>query len=236
MPSYAGLIQVLYRGPEKMAMNQLPWDKQIARALVKALVKTPITANQITFLTLLLALWGAYLIASGDLASMNWGVGIFVLARFLDHCDGELARQKKSSSKLGYYLDYVSGTLSYGALFLSLGIGLRNAEWGVWELGNWAIYLSIAGILSAVIAAFINLDIDKLQGNDETGDAVGYPGYARFELEDGIYLMAPITWLGYLVPFFVAASVGSIFYLFWCIGSLWRLRRPLSPNEHPHKY
>ena len=47
---------------------------------------------------------------------------------------------------------------------------------------------------------------------------MGYPGIGGFELEDGIYLIAPITWLGWLTPFFVAASIGASIYLFWTLG------------------
>ena len=60
----------------------------------------------------------------------NWGAGVFVLARFLDHFDGELARLTGQSSRLGYYLDYVSGGLSYCALFAGMGIGLPGGDLG----------------------------------------------------------------------------------------------------------
>ena len=68
---------------------------------------------------------------------------------------------------------------------------------------------------------FLNLGIDRRQAGAE-GDSVGYPGFAGFELEDGIYLLAPITWLGYVTPLFVAAGVGAVVYTLW---SLWRLLR-----------
>ena len=208
-------------------MKLPPWDQRIARVLVKPLINSPITPNQITIFTLIVAILGAYLIATGEPQAINWGVGIFVIARFLDHFDGELARQTGSTSKRGYYLDYIAGALSYGALFLSMGIGLRHTEFNGWVLGDWALLLGIAGMLTAVLSMFINLNIDKVQGGDEYGDAVGYPGFAGFELEDGIYLIAPITWIGYLMPFFVAAGIGATVYLLWSFWSLWRLRRTL---------
>ena len=57
------------------------------------------------------------------------------------------------------------------------------------------------------------------------GDAHGYPAFAGIELEDGIYLLAPITWLGMLMPFFVAATVGATVYFLWSLWTLLRLRR-----------
>ena len=162
------------------------------------------------------------MLAVGEQTYSNWGVGLFVLARFMDHFDGELARQKGMTSRLGYYLDYISGALSYGALFACLGIGFYDTA-----LGPWAIVLGASGTASAVISMFTNLGMDKQLDltEDDGHDAVGYPGYAGFELEDGIYLIAPITWAGYLMPFFVAAGIGAAIYCLWTIWTLLRLRR-----------
>lgn len=199
-------------------MKSLPWDQQIARVAVKPLVRTAVTPNHVTLVTLLLALAGAGLLAVGEQTLANWGAGVFVLARFLDHFDGELARQKGMASRFGYYFDYVAGALSYGALFLCIGIGLRHGP-----LGGWALALGLAGIVSAVLSMFVNLQIDKHRDGD--GDAVGYPAFAGFELEDGIYLLAPITWLGFLTPFFTAAAVGATVYCLWSLWTLIGLRR-----------
>lgn len=199
-------------------MKNPPWDQRIARVLVRPLVRTPLTPNQLTIFTLIVALSGAGLLATGDPVHANWGAGLFVLARFLDHFDGELARQKNMKSRLGYYLDYVSGAISYAALFLCIGIGLRASS-----LGDWAIVLGVAGAVSAIVSMFLNVGIDKA-GNLKDGDSVGYPGFAGFELEDGIYLIAPIVWAGFLVPFFAAAGIGAAVYCLWTLSTLARLR------------
>lgn len=201
-------------------MQNPPWDQRIARVLVKPLVKSPVTPNQLTIVTLAVALLGAGLLADGSAAYADWGAGVFVLARFMDHFDGELARQKGMTSRLGYYLDYVSGAVSYGALFLGIGIGLRDSG-----LGSSAIALGVVGTASAVLSMFLNLGIDKYLKADAGKDAVGYPGFAGFELEDGIYLLAPITWLGFLMPFFVLAGIGSAVYCLWTCWRLFRLKR-----------
>ncbi len=196
------------------AMKSPPFDQRLARVLVRPLVNTSITPNHLTILTLVIALGGAGLLATGDATLQNWGAGLFVLARFMDHFDGELARQSGKTSKIGYYLDYIAGALSYGALFLCLGIGFKDSG-----LGAWAVALGAAGTASAVISMFLNLALDKAQNLSE-GEAVGYPGFAGFELEDGIYLIAPITWAGYLYPFFIAAGIGAAVYTLWTLATL----------------
>ncbi len=199
-------------------MDKPPYDQRLAALMVRPLVRTPVTPNQITAVTLLLALGAACLFAQGDARSANWGAGLFVLARFLDHFDGELARLTGKKSRLGYYFDYIAGALSYTALFVGIAIGLAAGP-----LGGWALALGAAGAGSAIISLFINLDIDK-QMVLADGEATGYPGFAGFELEDGIYLIAPMTWLGWLSPFFVLCGIGAAVYCLWTAWTLLRLR------------
>ena len=202
-----------------MAMKAPPFDQRIAAVLVRPLVNTPVTPNHVSIFTLILALTGAGILATGNENLATWGAGLFVLARFLDHFDGELARQSGRTSKLGYYLDYIVGSISYAALFFCLGLGFLDSE-----LGVWAIVLGSGGAASAIISMFTNLGIDQETGGDETGDSVGYPGFAGFELEDGIYLLWPVTWLGFLYPFFIAAGIGATIYCLWTIFTLLKMR------------
>ena len=202
-----------------MAMKKPPYDQRIAAVMVRPLVKTPITPNHVSIFTLILALGGAALLASGEAADATMGAGLFVLARFLDHFDGELARQSGKTSKLGYYLDYIVGSISYAALFFCMGWGFRESD-----LGNWAVILGSGGAAAALISMFTNLGIDRQTGGEETGDSVGYPGFGGFELEDGIYLIWPVTWLGYLYPFFIAAGIGATVYCLYTCVTLLRMR------------
>ena len=83
------------------------------------------------------------------------------------------------------------------------------------------------GAFASAISMFANLDIDKHAKEPALAgkDAIGYPAFAGFELEDGIYLIAPITWLGFLQPFFVMAGIGSAVYCLWTFRALIRFRR-----------
>ena len=201
-------------------MKQVPpWDQRLARIMVRPLARTPITPNQVTIFTLVLALAATALFAVGDKTAANWAAGLFILARFMDHFDGELARMTGKASRLGYYLDYVAGGLSYGGLFLGIGIGARETF-----LGEWAIILGLAATGSAVLSMFLNLRIDR-QSQFEKGEAIGYPEFAGFELEDGIYLIGPITWAGYLTPFFALSAAGAVVYTLWTLSVVLRRRR-----------
>ena len=210
-----------------MSYKCIPWDQKIARYCVKYLLKTNITPNQLTSLSLILALLGSAFLTSDSHVILNIGAGIFVLARFLDHFDGELARQKKISSALGYYLDYFAGGISYAALFTSLGIQFKSGS-----LGDSSLVLGFLASVSALLCLFLNLKIDKEDQSISQidGEATGYPVLWGFELEDGIYLLAPIAWLNWLEFFFIAASIGALIYGFWTLFQLHRIRQ-LNDNQ-----
>lgn len=196
-------------------MSQTPWDQRIARVMVRPLAARSVSPHAITTVTLILGLGGAALLAVGDRWMMNLGAWLFVMARFLDHFDGELARQSDRASRAGYYYDYIVGAISYAALFLALGYGLGGGT-----LDGWSMALGFAGASAAVICLFLNVELDAALDPGAKADAIGYPGIAGFELEDGIYLLAPITWLGWLEPFFLAASVGAAAYLVWTLQTV----------------
>jgi phosphatidylglycerophosphate synthase len=199
-------------------MSNVPYDQAVARLLVKPLVNSPVHPNHITIISFLVGFAGSLTTLSGDQADLAFGATLFALARFLDHCDGELARASGKKSKIGYYLDYFVGGSSYAIFFGCLGIGLSATF-----IGQWALLLGAAGAISAIVSMFLNLKLDEaLELKD--GDAVGYPRFLRFELEDGVYLIAPIAWLGWLDWFFIPVGVGASVYLIWTAWSLLRAR------------
>ena len=73
-------------------MTPLPYDQRLARVMVRPLARTRVTPNQITMASLVIALAGAALFASGRPELMVWAALVFAAARFIDHIDGELAR------------------------------------------------------------------------------------------------------------------------------------------------
>jgi len=46
-------------------------------------------------------------------------------------------------------------------------------------------------------------------------EAVAYPYFGDFEIEDFVYLVGPFAWVGVFERFFLAFSLGAIDYLSW---------------------
>src|SRR5438552_2485106 len=79
------------------------FHRRLANGVVRLLAPTPITPNQVTVLSGLVAVVAGAVIATS--AARAWqtvvGAGIFVLSIVLDCADGQLARLRRHSSLAG---------------------------------------------------------------------------------------------------------------------------------------
>lgn len=114
---------------QKNLLNRLQ-DVQIfvAHLIVKLLISTPITANQVTVFRICLTIpFSFYFFSQGKYLYNLIGL-VFVLAMMtLDFVDGELARQKNMTSKLGKYLDEGFDMVIVLTILFSIFIGVLKA-------------------------------------------------------------------------------------------------------------
>jgi archaetidylinositol phosphate synthase len=185
-----------------------PWDQRLARASLRPLRSAAITPNEITTLSLAIGLLAAVLYARGGWAA-HLGAACFVLSFWLDHVDGELARTTRRTSASGHYYDLAAGCCVLVAVFVGIGIGM-----GMPGLG------AAAGLATTAIFA-LRMGLERRSGKA----AVRQPNLLGFELEDVMYLLGPITWLGALEPFLVLAGIGAPLF---ALLVLWECRRLLS--------
>ena len=92
--------------------------------LVKFLVKTSLTPNQITFISFILSLVAALLFSFGR---YNYQViaGILVLFSFyLDYCDGPVARLKNMTSVYGAWFDSITDRVGLYSIIMGITIGI----------------------------------------------------------------------------------------------------------------
>ena len=189
-----------------------PWDQRLAAIVVRPFANSFVTPNMMTGIGLAFGLGAALLFSLGE---WSWAGVLFVLAVFWDHTDGELARLTGQTSRFGHYFDHTVAFLNYACAFFGMGIGLaaRGAE--VMGIAGAIAGVSIAGIFAV-----------RNYGEWKIGRRfMDQPSAFGFEIEDVMYLIGPIAWLGWIKGLVVAAVVGAPLYLFWTVAALRRGRR-----------
>lgn len=137
---------------ENLLLNRIPahppdfvciFTRKIpAKFLIKYLIKTPITPNQVTILTLLAFFIAAFLLSFG-MRNYDIIAGLFVLAALvLDCCDGGIARLKFKTSRYGEWLDGMSDTIGFYSIIFGATIGLyiRTHDILPWIVGMLLLF------------------------------------------------------------------------------------------------
>lgn len=136
----------IYRQSKKR--NDNFWTEWISRppaaVVVMALRSTPVTPNQVTFLSVAAFAAGvATLVAWRGFAGLLVAVAITQLSYVLDCADGQLARVKKMASPVGALLDFLMDEIK--ALLLVAGVSARL--YLVTDEPRWLL-LGVAGLVA----------------------------------------------------------------------------------------
>jgi phosphatidylglycerophosphate synthase len=189
------------------------WTHRLARPLVRPLVGTGITPNHLTTARLVTGLMAAAALLPDDVTWTWWAGWLWLLSAFLDRTDGELARVGNMASLEGQAWDYQVDLIVNPVFFVAIGVGLRYSM-----LGDLAIPLGIIAGGSAFLGAYWSKALERRQGLE----IKAYSGAFGFDLDDLLYLFAPLAWLGWLMPILVGAAIGGSFM---ALLTLWRLYR-----------
>jgi phosphatidylglycerophosphate synthase len=126
------------------------FDRKISGAISRFLLKTPVTPNQITIAVTILGVFSGVCMAQPGYEPKVLGAALFLGTSILDGCDGEVARAKKMTSKLGGWLDLIGDNVVHVAVFYGLAVGLYK------DTGMRAyLLLGIAAVIGTVVSASI---------------------------------------------------------------------------------
>ena len=182
---------------DDVALNQT-YAHAVARLLVRPLLGTRVLPNHLTILRAFVGLGACALLAVGSGAAYLWSGMLWVVACILDRADGELARLGDLRSQTGQILDYYADMLLDAGWFLGAGIGLSHGS-----LGRIGLVLGVVTCGAMLICSWSSEMYERRSG---PGVKVWY-GVRRFHPDDALFLLAPFTWLHWLVPILIAASV-----------------------------
>jgi len=110
-----------------------------------ALIRTPLTANQLSVALVAIGFYSAWLFSTGHYLAGVLGGFLSLAASVLDGCDGEIARLKYQESALGCWIETFGDYSYYIAIFIGLTVGaVRRTHW---EGFYWLGAIALAGLL-----------------------------------------------------------------------------------------
>lgn len=181
-------------------MSHDTWTHLLARRAIRPLLGTAVTPNHLTTGRLLTGVAACLCIAAGTPVGAGLGGTLWLASAFLDRADGELARVGNMMSAAGHRYDFLVDNAVNALFFAAAGVGVRHG----W-LGPWAVPL---GLLAGASIFTVGLWSEMLEQRSPPGTKA-YGGAAGFDLDDALYLMGPLAWLGWLAPVVLGASIGA---------------------------
>ncbi|MGJ3261509.1 MAG: CDP-alcohol phosphatidyltransferase family protein [Rhodospirillales bacterium] len=109
-------------------------NRRLSMAISRRLVRTGVTPNQVTVVSVLIGLAGAPFFLYAEPHLQVIGALLVLIHSIVDGCDGELARLKFQTSETGMVLDLWGDNVVHVALFACLGVGWSLAGGAVWPL------------------------------------------------------------------------------------------------------
>lgn len=117
------------RTEEKVKIDNLDiWVRFIIRpvsfVLTFLILKVKVTANQASFISMLISFLGLILVLFFHENGVLWALFVFNFWIIFDAVDGNIARVTNTFSDKGTYVDAISGYLYLMILYITLGLGL----------------------------------------------------------------------------------------------------------------
>jgi phosphatidylglycerophosphate synthase len=111
--------------------------------VVRLLYRTPIKPNHITFLSLFIGLLSAGFYVSGRSDALLWGAVLLYGKVFLDNLDGNLARVRGTSSRLGRFLDSIADFFVTVLVYIGISFYLVETSGNpvFWFLGIFGLLI-----------------------------------------------------------------------------------------------
>lgn len=99
------------------------WNRRISLPISVALMRTPLTANQLSVVLVAIGFYSAWLFSIGHYWPGVLAAFLSLAASILDGCDGEIARLKYQESALGCWIETFGDYSYYIAIFIGLTVG-----------------------------------------------------------------------------------------------------------------
>lgn len=142
------LLRRLGRQGDSFIVRQV--NRRLSQAFTRQLVQTAVTPNQITLVSALLGLSGAFLLAQPTQLAQVLGSLLFLWSTIIDGCDGEVARLTFQESDFGGKLDVMMDNVVHLFLFPGIAIGVYRETHDPLALVLGG--LTLGGVMTAMAA------------------------------------------------------------------------------------
>jgi phosphatidylglycerophosphate synthase len=98
------------------------FHRRLARPLIRLAIAAGVTPNQISVLSVVVGVAGAWALTRPTTAGALLGLALYAASVVLDHVDGPVARLTLTESRAGEWLDVVNDTVVHAALVVAMGV------------------------------------------------------------------------------------------------------------------
>ena len=197
----------------------LPLVRHFSYPVTRVLVRTPITPNQITALSLVFGLAGGIICLKGDYLSILIGAVLFLICYVLDNCDGEIARLKNMRSRFGMRFDTFVDWLVHAVFFVCVGWGATDTTGQAWWL--WlGVATAVGGSVNYGLEMYKNktephsteLSEEESQSHENDTYMDRFVLNARTVRSDFCFIVLVLSLGGVLMYLLVPSAIGAQAY------------------------
>jgi phosphatidylglycerophosphate synthase len=174
------------------------WTRFVLRPLSFPLawlfIKLGLSANQVTYISIICTLTGTGLFLSGLDSLAVAAAVLFNVFALLDCVDGNIARTRTEGNPYGQWIDALGGYISYTAVFISTGVFVEMGS-GLLDLGR--VDFVFVGAVAATTNLLMRIQHQKFD-NIRTESADDAEGQQSKSIKKEISRNAGIT--GFLMP------------------------------------
>ncbi len=176
------------------------FNRNMSLPVSVALIRTPLTANQLSVILVGIGLYSAWLFSIGHYWTGVLAAFLSLAASVLDGSDGEIARLKYQESPLGCWIETFGDYSYYIAIFAGLTVGaVRQTRWeGYYWLGGIAL---VATLLTFALLIY-------LRGRITAGQPEKLHAIARDRFRQDRSLVARVLWRGMFIATRAAMPYG----------------------------
>lgn len=191
------------------------------------------TANQTTWISLIILLAGCFCLAVGSYLATITGAVLLNVWLILDFVDGNIARYEKTSSRYGEFIDALGAFLAHLSLFAA-GVGFYVSQSSLllsgldWPTETYSAVILILGSIASLAAIWIRLVYQKFKN---TFPAMNFEKHDVLKVRGSASISARLMQIGHnllnlsglLLPAFLLAAalkLIDVFLVFVAIANM----------------